>query len=94
MDELRQSWNLNARSIVQGLAKRNVEFTTDEVWAILNRAGEWDDIEPRSLGPVMLLARMDGIIRKVNKHRVSNNGLCHHRPKQVWIGADNDRRLR
>ena len=86
MGEMKESWNLNARSIVKGLAKRNVQFTTDEVWRLLERAGDWD-IEPRNLGPVMALAHKDGIIKKVNKHKNSGMSLCHNRPKQVWIGA-------
>lgn len=70
-------WKDEALAAVMHLAATRAEFTTDDVWALVQLSGEHTH-EPRAMGAVMRQAARDGAIAKTD--RVVNSA----RPVTVW----------
>lgn len=76
-----REWYRSALDIVWSLGNT---FTTDDVWAALDRHGEPAPHEPRALGAVMRDARKRGWIAPTSEYRQSTRPECHGRPVRVW----------
>ena len=74
-----------AHRAVATLASTRVEFTTDDVWALIGEG--WADAEPRALGAVMRGAARAGLIERTDRVRESSRPSCHRRPVAVWRSA-------
>ncbi len=73
------SWKARAMNAVKHLARHRQQFTTDEVWAIVET-----NREPRAMGAVMQKACKAGTIEKTNTTRQSVRVECHGRDVRVW----------
>ena len=74
-----EEWKAEAREAILILAGEIGEFTTDDVWELIEKPRE-----PRALGPVMTRLANEGVIERTNVHRASNRPVCHRNPKRVW----------
>lgn len=63
---------------------RRVQFTTDEVWELLDEQGIRATHEPRALGAVIRMASKSGIIRATGQYVKSKRVECHGRPIMIW----------
>lgn len=77
-------WIKRAERAVLALAMPGNEFTTDDVWRIMD--GEVPG-EPRAMGAVIRKLVRRGVIEGTGKYVKSNRIECHHRPVPVWRGA-------
>lgn len=76
-------WRTALQRVVETLARRGGEFSTDDVWTRL----DGQPPEPRALGATMMsLARL-GVIRRTGKYVPSARPECHARPVAVWEGV-------
>lgn len=78
-----QRWMLAAYNAVKWCAVHHRQFTTNEVWARLQRSPETTH-EARALGPVMANAARNGLIRNSGQYRRSQIPRQHGRPVPVW----------
>lgn len=78
-----QEWFGRAQTIVQGLIKRGIYFTTDDVWEQLKDSGYYTS-EPRALGAVIHQFAKDKQIVSTGSYRKSMRPECHRRPLAVW----------
>lgn len=79
-----EQWLAAALDVVFGLAERHDEFTTDEVWAVLEAQGVGQPHETRAMGAVMRRAARLGFVTKTDRVRNSLRVECHARPVAVW----------
>ena len=78
-------WKQTAYEVVVKLASKQVPFTTDDVWQVLD--GLPVETKTRSaLGPVLLRCQKDGVIRKTGVLRRSQRAV-NHQTRHEWIGA-------
>lgn len=77
-------WVTAALEAVRAVAMSCDEFTTDEVWAVLDRAGTWAPREPRAMGAVLNTAARRGWIVATDRVRRSLRIVNHARPQRVW----------
>ena len=75
------AWIDEALEAVACVARRHVEFTSDDVWEWL---GGCDTHEGRAMGPVMRKAASLGMCERTDRYRKSTESVCHNRRKQVW----------
>lgn len=76
-------WKKRALQIVQGLAARREEFTTDAVWSHLEHMG-LGVREPKALGAIIQQAARSGMIESTGRYVKSVRPECHARPIPVW----------
>lgn len=76
-------WRTALRHVVETLARRGGEFSTDDVWSRL----DGQPPEPRVLGATMMSLARAGVIRRTGKWVPSARPECHARPVAVWEGA-------
>lgn len=76
-------WDL-AWSALRLVASTHAEWTTDEVWALLDDPGTPPVPEPRAMGAVMRRARRAGIAAPTDRTVLSVRPACHRRPVRVW----------
>lgn len=87
-----------ARRLIDVLASARPSFTTDEVWAELDKrpVGGFSlynaPDEPRHMGVVMRQAQKDGMIRPTMMFRHSERPVCNKRPVRVWESLAFNRR--
>jgi hypothetical protein len=74
-------WMAAALLAVESVARRESEFTTDEVWAKIEDA---PPPEPRAMGAVMKIAKDKGIVEPTFMTRPSLRRSCNARPLRVW----------
>jgi hypothetical protein len=84
--ELDAAWLDAALVVVEGLARKIDEFTTDEVWERL----EHPPREGRLLGALMHAAKRAGLIDPTDRHRPSRRPNVNRRPVRVWRSLVND----
>ena len=84
-----RTWRIEAEEAVVTLAKRLPEFTTDEVWDLIEAA---PPSEPRALGHVMTAMAARGWIRATDRVRKSRRPECHSRPVQIWESLPREER--
>lgn len=80
-----ENWTAAAFGVVVWVAERRPEFTTDPVWAVLER--RYPDVqthEPRALGAVIKKAVREGVIEATDRTHKSVRPECHRNPKAIW----------
>src|SRR5262245_47419004 len=77
-------WLAAAASAVRLIAEHRSLFTTDPVWAILERRGIPGPHEQRALGAVMRRMQRLGVCEPTNQTALSARPICHRRPLRVW----------
>jgi hypothetical protein len=78
---------------VRATARRNKEFTTDEVWKMLDAGGAPPVPEPRAMGAVMKAMVKEGAVEASDRYRPSTRADCHHRPVRIWKSLIYDERM-
>ena len=78
-------WKKEARTAIEVLAASRDEFTTDAVWAVLEKR----DVlvithEKRAMGAIMRSAQKDKWVEGTDRHVLSTRKKCHRRPIRVW----------
>jgi hypothetical protein len=76
-------WSLRAKEAVQEAARRHSEFTSDEVWEILDERGVIRPVTPAAIGPIMRKAAAACLIRNTNRIRESKQ-TTNHRKVTIW----------
>lgn len=76
-------WKDVARDAIAFLATTRHEFTTDDVWAELDRHSATTH-EPRALGALMRKAARQRLIAPTDRYVTSTRAACHSRPVKVW----------
>lgn len=77
-------WKQRAQEAISRVALRKDEFTTDDVWALLDERGIEAPHEPRAMGAITRWASSKGIIRATDRYAMSARPECHGRPIRVW----------
>lgn len=80
-------WLRDAYKAVKTLAGWGQPFTTDDVWALLEKVSIAATHEPRALGAVMRQAQREGLIRSTGTWQKTTRPQAHTRPCAVWIGT-------
>lgn len=78
------TWMREAVDMIARVAATEGEFTTDEVWDALARAGLLPR-ERRAIGAAMKSASVWGLIKATDRYRPSTRVECHARPVRVWV---------
>lgn len=77
------AWKHAAMEAVRQVCMTHEWFTTDEVWAVLDRQG-WDrPATPATMGPIMRWAATNGLVENTNTFRESKQ-ITNHRKVTVW----------
>lgn len=76
-------WNREAEATVSILCKRGQDFTTDDVWQLMEQTG-LTTREPRALGAIIRKLAKDRLIYQTGGYRKSLRKECHRRPLAVW----------
>jgi hypothetical protein len=72
-------------SALMRVIRRGYEFTSDDVWAELERIAPGFEVrEKRLLGALMRVAAMDGLIETTGRSRKSTRPQHHRYPCQIW----------
>lgn len=79
----RSEWGAKALVVVKQLCKEHASFTTDMVWAELDKTG-WKSHEPRALGAIMRQASSNDWCRSTGQFTISQRPACHRRPITIW----------
>lgn len=80
-----EAWLREAENAVRELAFGRPEFTTDAVWAYLDRHGTPLPHEKRAMGAVMRAAhKQDGLIEPTERFVKSVRPEHHAGPVRVW----------
>lgn len=76
-------WKQAALEAVRLCARQMPEFTTDQIWKVLDRT-DYGTHEPRAMGAIMRQAVGLGWVKPTNQYRTSDRPECHKRPVKVW----------
>ena len=76
-------WRIAAEYVVQTLIARGDEFSTDNVWAYLDRNG-FRTKQRKRLGTIILAASKAGSIEKTGEYIRSERKVCGGRSIAVW----------
>ncbi|WP_236124277.1 hypothetical protein, partial [Pseudomonas cichorii] len=74
------SWSERAYAAVCQVARENLEFTPDDIWA----TGLEKPVEARALGPVMRRASQNKLIEKTGRSRPTTQPESHGTDVTVW----------
>ena len=78
-------WMAVAHVTILRLARKHDRFTTDEVWAEIERLHPFTTVaEPRAMGAAMTKAHREGIISPTPEYVQSTRPQNHARPIRVW----------
>lgn len=75
-------WMDAAYATVVAAATERAAFTVDVLW---NDYGLAPTVENRALGPVLLLAKRDGVIVASGEYQHSKRRVNHTSLRQVWL---------
>lgn len=84
-EHARPAWRHDALRAIYDLCRTRSEFTTDAVWALLDRRLVLVPHEPRALGAIMRMASARGWCHPTGEVRKSTRAECHGRPLTVWV---------
>jgi hypothetical protein len=73
-------WMTEANMVIGALAERMAHFTSDDVWAALEKPPR----ESRMIGNALSRARSRGLIAPTSKHRPSGRKENHGRQVRIW----------
>lgn len=76
-------WKNAVREALVQCAKNYKEFTTNEVWDIVDGLGITTG-ENRAMGAVMQAASRSGMIRKTGQYKESRRRSQHNQPIAIW----------
>lgn len=76
-------WRAYALRVVEDLAYRYEELTTDAVWRVLD-ASNFTTHDPRALGSIMRHACKEGWIAPTDRVMKTSRPEAHRRPIAVW----------
>lgn len=85
--EAQQTWFENACEAVRATARKEFEFTRDDVWDLCERTGVAIDPpgqDRRAWGAVMRSVARSGMITKTGRVRNTRRAEGHSNPKTVW----------
>ena len=77
-------WIDDALAAIAYVVSIRERFTTDAVWAVLDRAGVPSPAERRAMGGAMQRARALAWIAPTDEFRPSVRPVCHRQPCRVW----------
>jgi hypothetical protein len=76
-------WYKEAEATVTLLCRRGEDFTTDDVWQLMEHTG-LKTPEPRAMGSIMRQLSKERLIVPTGMYRKSLRPACHRRPVAVW----------
>lgn len=80
-----EEWKRLAALALRRVARFREKFTTDAIWAILDREGVARPREPRAMAGVLMKAKAEGICVPTDDPRVNSTRPEHHSfPLRVW----------
>lgn len=79
-------WLAHAAAAIR-IAAAAGEFTTDDVWRILDERGLDRPRERRAMGAAMRAARRDGVVEPTDRMRPTSRPEGHRNPKRIWKGT-------
>jgi len=79
-----EEWKRAATEAVIFVCQMRLEFTTDAIWALLDKRRITPPREPRAMGAIMRQAVRDGVCMTTDRTSKSVRVDCHRRPLQVW----------
>ena len=82
--EKEATWATSAWKAVLLLALHKQEFTTDDVWTLLESQRTPSPAEPRVMGPLMSKATNAGVCVRTDRVRRSIRSQCHGRPIAIY----------
>ena len=74
-------WRVKAHDAVKAMTG---EFSTDDLWALLERAGGSTPSDPKAMGAVMQWAKAKALARPTGRWIPSVRPQCNRRPIRVW----------
>ena len=77
-------WKALADLAIMQCARRLPEFTSDEVWMVLDGYGIERPPEGRAMGHRMTAAAKAGTISKTDRVQPTKQVKSHHSPKNIW----------
>lgn len=77
-------WLDLAWQTLKKVATENQTFTTDQIWAILDRYPNVRTHEPRAMGSIMRKAVKHGWVQKTDRYVSTNRPIAHGKPIAVW----------
>ena len=80
-------WWHKTKDVIHTLAKANTNFTSDEVWAELDRLGIPRPHQPTALGSVFRACCQAGWISKSGKYKPSTQPTNHQRDVAIWTSC-------
>ena len=80
------TWMALAELAALHVAATHKEFTSDDVWAELERRGSTTTPDNRALGAVLQQLSRRRVIKATAKWEPSTRAVCHGRPVRVWAG--------
>ncbi len=78
-DNADNGWMDSARGVIHKLARDMDEFTTDDMWRLIEPPRE-----PRAAGAAMQMAHRLGYCEPTDRTRISARPMCHARPVRIW----------
>jgi hypothetical protein len=80
-------WNDTMYALVEEIVRRQVTFTSDDVFDLAELRGVAHGThDRRAFGPVMMRAARDGLCRKANvAAQPSRRASLHASPRAVWV---------
>jgi hypothetical protein len=79
-------WMKAAEKTIRWYAALGDRFTSDDIWANLEKMNLTTH-EPRALGAIFNRLARQGVIEQTGEYRKSVRPECHRNPKAVWRGA-------
>ena len=73
-------WTDDAFNALIKVASSKEEFTTDDIWKLL----DVHPVEPRSMGVVLRRASALGLISNTFRVKQSVRAICHNANKTIW----------
>ena len=77
-------WNKLAWEALKSVATETAEFTTDDLWAILDRYPNITTHEPRAMGAIMRKGVKHRWIEKTGRYIETARPIAHKKPIAVW----------
>lgn len=77
-------WQKLAWQTLKTVAESRPEFTTDQLWAILDTYPNIKTHEPRAMGGIMRRAIKHGWVQKTGRYVETNRPIAHKKPIAVW----------